>query len=961
MEKLYKTKLNTRSYYNFLESTLSIDDIINHSINNHLQHACLLDDNMHGVIEFYNKCLSNNLTPIIGLNVKNYLDHQIYVIAKNYNGYKTLCKLTSFESLQKDISSIALNKDDVAVILKEYDDAFKDTDYYVINDIEHQKAIAFMSANHKEKIDTKYLKVIDAIKNEEIISEFEIINLTETKDYLDNDDYKFNQTQLSNLEKLLDSVQLVIPKTEVHFIDYPIPSDKDKNTYFWDILDSKLKSINKYNETYLSRLKFEYDLIVSKGFVDYFLVVSDFINYANNNQILIGPGRGSAPGSLVAYLLNITKLDPIENNLLFERFLNEARYTMPDIDIDIMDTKREKLIQYLINKYGEENVTYIITFSRYKLKMAIRDVGRILGIPISVVDKISKKITPEIENNVDELIINNPALSEIYLENKLLFDLAQRLIGMPRQYSIHAAGIILSDKPIYEIAPIVKNSDNKIIVQYSMEYLEELGLIKIDLLGLRNLTTIKQIVDLIKATRKVDIDLNKIDLNVQEVYSLLSKAETNGIFQFESPGMRKLLRDIQPKCLEDLSITSAIFRPGASSHIKEFVNNKKNNKIEYLHEDLSEILNPTYGAIIYQEQIINIVQKFAKFDATESDKFRKAISKKVESVILELKDKFIKNSIANGYDKKVSEKIFNFMYEFASYGFNHSHSLSYALISYQLAYLKQHFPLETITILLSNVAEKSKLKQYKEEALKYNIEFKCPDINMSSNGFVLMQNSIYFAFNSILGIANETTKKILSLRSQEENQQFKDPIRTISMLNANGVSKKNIENMIKVGVFDSLEPNRCFLLANLEEMFKKNANIYTEDNKPLFDLNLNYDVVNDEHLYPIWEEELLGFSVTESMYDKKFNEVVKTHKISNTISDKYRTTILIQVNKYSKKLTTNNNVMHLVDAIVNNKPINIYSFDEDFQIDNGFYVVVVKPFKNSTSNNFVIEKIVEKV
>lgn len=955
MKNLLKTKLNTKSYYNFLESFLSIDDIILYAINNQLNHACLLDKNMHGVIEFYDKCKQNNLKPIVGLEVENYRNHKIYLIAKNYQGYLLLAKISSFIELEKDINQIEFNNDDVFVITHEFYENINSD--YVINDFNSNKQITFLSAYGINKEDNDSLIILDAIKNEKNVSEFEIKNPINNPMYLENNAFEFNDIALNNLQTLIDNINLEIPKNEKHFIDFKVDNKKE---YFWNLVINKLKALNKYNDVYLERLKYEFDLIVSKGFVDYFLVVSDFVNFARNNHIEIGPGRGSAPGSLISYLLDITKIDPIENGLLFERFLNSARMTMPDIDIDVMDLKRDKLIQYIINKYGEYNVSYIITFSRYKLKMALRDIGRILGLPISLIDKISKKIDSDNQNSINDLIINNPELNEIYLENKMLFDLAQKLIGMPRQYSIHAAGIILSDKPIYEIAPIVKNSDNRIIVQYSMEHLEDLGLIKIDLLGLKNLTIIKQIVDLIEKTRNEKIDLYNLDLNDKMVFSILTKGETNGIFQFESPGMRNLLMQIKPKNLEDLSITSAIFRPGASSHIKTFIKNKNNNNITYLHEDLKEILEPTYGAIIYQEQIINIVKKFAKFDQTESDLFRKAISKKDESKINQLKDKFINNCINNGYSKFVAEKIFNFMEEFASYGFNHSHSLSYALISYQLAYLKAHYPLETITILLDST-DKSKISIYKQEASRYNINFLAPNINISTSNFLLFKNNIYFSFDSINGISYETVKKILNVRNNQPDKKFNDIFKTISMLHNNGISKRNIESLIKVGCFDDLEKRRNFLLTNIDEIINKNASIDL-NGKQLFDLNLIDNVIENKDDYLKWENELMGFSITVSEYQELFNHLSTKYDLDQAILKDKNNLVLIYVKDTELKTNNKKEEMLLINTLIDNKEKKVYCFDKELKsLDSGYYVANLKTFAKSKSDNLILEKIIERV
>jgi len=419
------------------------------------------------------------------------------------------------------------------------------------------------------------------------------------------------------------------------------------------------------------------------GFADYFLVVQDYVNFAKSKGILVGPGRGSAAGSLVSYVLGITQIDPIQNNLIFERFLNPERATMPDIDIDFMDNRRNEVFDYIFEKYGVEHVAHIATFQRMKAKMAIRDVGRILGYELPIIAKITKYFSYEYDTDIDLAIKNDLTIKDFSNKYPELFKYAKHFLNYPRQLGLHAAGIVISAKKIDEIVPIQKSEDGYSVTQYSMEYLEPLGLIKMDILGLVNLTTISEALKLIRKEKNIELNLFEINLHDQKVFDSLSQGETLGIFQLESPGMTSLIKRIKPQSIEDISITSALFRPGPQKQIDLYLENRNHpQNIKYLHDSLKDILKITDGIMIYQEQVIEVVQRVAGFTLAKADLFRRAISKKNASKLSELKNDFINGGLANGYSREELLKIFDYIYSFANYGFNHSHSLAYSYISY---------------------------------------------------------------------------------------------------------------------------------------------------------------------------------------------------------------------------------------------------------------------------------------
>jgi DNA polymerase-3 subunit alpha len=495
---------------------------------------------------------------------------------------------------------------------------------------------------------------------------------------------KFSPQALDNLDKLIKSCTWDITSNVINFIKYD-PKVNSKillQTKCKEGLKQRLNS-NDAPEAYIDRLIKELQIIDQMRFNDYFLVVQDYVNFAKRNGILVGPGRGSAAGSLVSYVLGITDIDPIAYDLIFERFLNPSRATMPDIDIDFMDNRRNEVVDYLFERYKNDHVAQITTFQRMKAKMAIRDAGRVLGLELPIINNISKAISAELDLDFKNEVLTNKNIKAYADKYPELFDLATKFVNYPRQIGLHAAGVVISGTKLNEVIPIQSSTNNAIATQYSMEYLEPLGLIKMDILGLVNLTTINETLKLIKKNHSVDINLSKIKLDDKKVFDSLTKGDTVGIFQLESPGMRNLITKIKPKSIEDISITSALFRPGPQKNIPTYLANKANpTSIRYLNDDFKQVLAPTYNIIIYQEQVIEIVKRVANFSLADADSFRRAISKKNADKLMKLKEQFVAGSIKNKYTKAEAEKIFEYIFEFANYGFNHSHSLAYSYISY---------------------------------------------------------------------------------------------------------------------------------------------------------------------------------------------------------------------------------------------------------------------------------------
>lgn len=563
-------------------------------------------------------------------------------------------------------------------------------------------------------------------------------------------------------------------------------------------------------DEYMQRLNLELEVITKMGFASYFLIVWDFINYARSKNIPVGPGRGSAAGSLVAYALKITDIDPLKYGLLFERFLNPERISLPDIDVDFCKDRREEVIQYVREKYGTDRVAHIITFGTMAARAVVRDVGRALNIPYAEVDRIAKMI-PFACPSLEQALSLEPKLKELYQKDskvKELIDIAFRLEGLCRHASQHAAGIVISPEPLEDFMPLYKNSgEETVTTQFDMKALEDIGLLKFDFLGLKTLTVIDETVKYAQAQGK-NIDLNSIPLDDPDTYELLSSGQTIGVFQLESRGMRDLLKRLEPRRFEDLIALVALYRPGplGSGMVDDFIKRKKGLiPVEYELPQLKEILDETYGVILYQEQVMKIANKVAGFTMGQADILRKAMGKKKPELMASLKEAFIKGAIENGVSSVQAESLFNLMAAFGEYGFNKSHSAAYAYLAYVTAYLKAHFPVEFFAANLSNeMDDTDKIVKFINECKSWNIEIKGPDINESDRAFTVSGKSIRFGLEAVKGVGGAALESILNERRNGKFRSMGDFLQRVS---SRKVNKKVVESLIKAGAFDSLYPD----------------------------------------------------------------------------------------------------------------------------------------------------------
>ncbi len=798
--------------YSLLSSLIKIDDLIDKLISLNITSCAICDDNLFGAMEFYTKCKKNNIKPIIGLELN--FDFPVLLYAKNYEGYQALCKIDTLKNkgeLTEEKTYEYLGDLNV-VIPFEY---IKKAEGFVSNLNEYFTGYSNFDEINKINGNKVYIKKVMTLskKDEEYLPylyKIKEVNYTSNKDVTFDDQtnaqIKKDTIYFSNL------CNVEIPKRNDLLPVYNNEDGFDEEKYLTDLCVYGLKKRLNGNllPNYAKRLKYELNVISKMGFCNYFLVVWDYVKYAKKNGILVGPGRGSAASSLVSYSLGITDVDPLRYDLLFERFLNPQRVTMPDIDIDFDADKRELVINYVVKKYGTSKVCYIITFSNLLAKQVIRDLSRIFEVPVFKVDNFLSNFDDK--KNLQEQLLN-PTVKKLIKEDKLLgkiYDIALHLEGLKRHTSIHAAGIIISNKDLSNYVPLTLNSDGNYICGYTMNYIESLGLLKMDFLGLKNLSIID------KVTRRIgDVKFNEIPLDDKKTYELFKEGNVNGIFQFESQGMRSFVSELKPNNINDLIAAVALFRPGPIDNIPHYVARKHGKeKITYVNDDLKEILEPTYGIIVYQEQIMQIASKMAGFSYAEADVLRRAMSKKKQEVLLSKKEDFIKGSIKNGYDEKEAKEVYELILKFANYGFNKAHSVCYAIIGYKLAYLKAHYPLEFMCEILNNsVSVSTKTKTTLNECKKLGINIVKPTINNASCNYEIEGGNLVYPLSMIKKVGTLTCRQIMQER--EKNGEYTSYANFVKRNYK--IGKEVIKNIILSGALDLFGCTRKTLVSNLDD------------------------------------------------------------------------------------------------------------------------------------------------
>ena len=978
--------LRSQSSYSLSEGALKIEKLVNLAKKNNMPAIALTDNNnMFGILEFSIACINNSIQPIIGTSI-NYLDiqtkehpSQLNFLVMNEEGYKNLLYLSSISHTSGNNPIGIYHKD-----LKKYNNGlicYIGGEYNPLLILKHQNKIEEISVfinNFRNMFGHDFLFEIQRVQDPKIDG-FEkefleysqnftipIIGSNNIK-YENENDYNAHDALLCIAQKLtINQTNRKVSNSEIYFKTseqminifgdipeiiennfrialkcnyYPkeilpkLPKfSSDQNLSESELLNLKSKEglllrLQEMNinspSIYQERLNYELEIINNMGFSGYFLIVADFVNWAKNKEIAVGPGRGSGAGSVVAWSLSITDLDPLQYGLLFERFLNPERVSMPDFDIDFCQNRRDEVIEYVSNKYGKECVAHIITFGTLASRAAIRDVGRVLEIPYSEIDQFAKLFpyNPANPLSLDESINSDKNLKEMVASDERLsnvVDISLKLEGLHRHASTHAAGVVIGDSSIINNVPLYKDPNTSVnATQFSMKYVEKAGLIKFDFLGLTTLSIIQDSIKLIKENHS-NFDLKHIPMDDKKTFQQLSKGEAIGIFQLESNGMGSVLRQLQPDKFEEIIAVVALFRPGPMDHIPSFCNRKHGKeKIEYLHPLLEKVLKETYGIIVYQEQVMQIAQVLSNYTLGEADLLRRAMGKKIQKEMDAQKNRFIEGAKSNKISINEASKIFDLVNKFAGYGFNKSHAAGYALLAYQTAYLKTNFPYEFMTATFNySIDRTDRIILLKKELSSLNIEFKKPDINHSQAKFSIEENnglkSIRFGLGAIKGVGIKSMSNLV--KERENNGKFIDIIDFMNRLKGDVINKRQLEKLVQAGSFDSIETNRAKLFYNVPKFveiyggsnFKdQNQAMLFEENKLSFDDSNLFDQQIDDWSSGFLlksELEVIGFYFSShpvSLYPKnyfrhnniiewnqiKLNEDIKSAKIVGSILD----------------------------------------------------------------------------
>ena len=857
--------LHVHSEYSLLESACRIKELIQ-QVKASGQKAVAVTDsgNLYGAVIFYQEAVKAGIKPIIGCELQIADQNQkLVLLCENQQGYQNLIKLVSAEqadfSLLKKYHAglICLSVTDAGTIpelllegnfssaeqaVLRWKHLFGTEHYFLeiqnhnlprekqlfplLVNLSRNTGVSLTAVNqvrYLKREDAQAQKILTCIKNNQSLEE---LHHSGNEYYL-----KSSEEMMQIFSALPDAVQNTVRiaercSLEIRFHEQKLPhfvqdGITDNKAYFEKLCEQGMYRHYGQNPSteVRQRLQYEMQVIEEMGFTDYFLIVQDFIRYARNQEIPVGTGRGSASGSLCSYCLDITGIDPVKEDLLFERFLNPERRSMPDIDIDFCIEGRSKVRDYVVRRYGKENVAEIVAFDTLKARASVRDIGRILHLPNDVIDSAVRHLDSRM--TIAEALEQSPELKQLCQQNPQIYrllDMASKIEGFPRHTTIHAAGVVITDKPVTEYVPVFRD-EAMLVTQYTMTTLEELGLLKMDFLGLRNLTVIR---DAERAVRKriPGFSAGNLPLDDKAVYELISQGNTSGVFQLESAGMKKFLTSLKPRCMEDIMTALAIYRPGPMDSIPDYLRNRQNpQKIVYLHPALEEILKPTYGCILYQEQVMQICRKLAGFSYAESDNVRYAMSKKKTALMQEEKKKFLDGCRNHQIAPQTAEQIFSQMESFAEYAFNKSHASAYARIAYQTAYLKTHcFGEYMASLMTSVISDTEKLASYLEECRSAGMVICPPDVNVSEWNFLFRNGKLYFGLLAVKGLGRGFIDKMLSERRKNGNfTGFSDFCkRTVPL----GLYKKTLESMIQTGALDNLDYNRKQMLTYYEQMLE---------------------------------------------------------------------------------------------------------------------------------------------
>jgi len=945
--------LHVHSQYSMQDGLCSLDDLVKQATKFNMKAVALTDhDGLYGAIQFYKKAKKAGIKPIIGCEIRikdNQKSNQAYhfiLLVKDKEGYSNLCQVItrahlsnhgSIPAIEKEILAkyskgiIGLSgcdKGEIPLFLLQkktkqaekaacwYQQIFGKENFYLelsFHGLSKEKEInsRLIEMGQKLKIPIVATNNVHYLEKSQVSSQGllnKIANLgTKERFYhqkLETDEYYFKSHSemekiflqipqaLRNTMEIANKCNLELNLREIHLPAYPLPSSSSASDYLKKLC---LEGLKKYypvpSPKVTKRLQYELKTINQMGFAGYFLIVQDIVRFAKQNNIPVGPGKGSSAGSLVSYLLNITEVDPLKYQLFFERFLNPERIDLPDIDIDFGQLGREKVISYIFKKFGNNRVTHVSTISTYAARSAIRDAGRVLGFLPQEINKIAKLMPIFSSPGVIRASIKHlPELQKLSCDQeplKSLFSFAQTIEGKPRHLSVHASSMIISDRPLSEVVPLELTNQGEIVSQYEKESIKDLGLLKMDILGSRSLTIIKKTLEMLKE-ENININLSKIPLDDKATFSALQKGKTLGVFQLESSGMSSLLRRLSSSHLNDLIAALSLYRPGPldSGMTEHYLKRKRGEEeIDYLHPKLKPILKDTYGVILYQEQVMQVVSVFAHLNLGEADLFRRAISSRSPVEMERQRENFLKKAINQGNTEEEAEKIFNLISKFAHYGFNKAHSTSYALISFVTCYLKVHYPAYYLASMLSYGMGYYSPDRYIQEARRFNVKVLLPDINKSGAGFTVEEGTIRVGLGKIKGMGEKHLKSILSLR--EKCKRFNSLYDFCYKTTLLRINQPLIENLIKVGAFDFTTYPRSALLTLLPLTLKEVRKKKTKDGAQ--------NKISEES--ELWNTELIASgSIPAYHFSNSFQMSLEKEILDLYISN-------YPLNKYDKILT----------------------------------------------------------
>ncbi|MBD8068958.1 DNA polymerase III subunit alpha [Bacillus sp. PS06] len=1011
--------LQVNSGYSLLSSSVRIEELVKKANEFGYRALAITDDNvMYGAVHFYKECKKFGIKPIIGLTVSVLIDDELnqasplILLAKNEEGYRNLLKISSIvqtkskngipkkwlkhyskgligitPGIDGEIEQFLMRNllEEATASINFYRKCFEVGDFYLslqklglkeetelhfhLKELSRRTQIPLVATN-----DVQYLAKDDVLAFECLVNIRNGTKLSEDDRFqLSSHEYYFKSKQemielfsdspslLQHSIDIAEKCQVEIELGKMALPKYSVPNQESADDYLARVCMKGLKE--RYiepSEEYYERLTYELEVIMKMRFSDYFLIVWDFMKYAHEQGILTGPGRGSAAGSLVAYVLKITDVDPIKHSLLFERFLNPERISMPDIDIDFPDNRRDELIEYVASKYGQLHVAQIITFGTLSARAVLRDVGRVMGIPSKEADFIAKQVPSRLGITLSQARTESKGLQEYLRKSEMgnkIFEIALKLEGLPRHTSTHAAGVVISEQPLTELIPIQEGHQDVYLTQFSMEILEEIGLLKMDFLGLRNLTLIDQIITLIKKNTGQTVDLTTIPTNDSNTFSLLSSGDTTGIFQLESSGMRNVLERLRPTELEDIVAVNALYRPGPMENIPLYIARKhRKEQVMYPHADLEPILKQTYGVIVYQEQIMQIASKMAGFSLGEADLLRRAVSKKKKEVLDQERVHFVKGCISRGYDQQVAEAIYDLIVRFANYGFNRSHAVAYSMIAYQLAYLKANYRTYfTAALLTSAVGNEEKLAQYIRESKQIGIKILSPSINKSTYPFLVERNGIRFSLSAVKSVGVAALREILEERKKKP---FRDLFDFCIRVSARNVNRRVLESLICSGAFDEFGENRATMLATIDVAIEHAELVHPKGND-------QFGLFDDEDEFMIKPKyvEVSPFSQEETLKLEKeaLGFYLSSHPVSTVLS-KLNSQVSVQIADLSGVNPTNQKrllcVLLTAERTIRTKKGEVMAFltmsDETGDMDAVVFPTVYKRFSHDLKKGEIL-------